>query len=496
MKAVHELTSVKRGDKIKLQVLIGMLSLVSFYTSYTGFLKLAGVTKEDYLLIGMMAILVATLQYALVFSINAFYIKDLFGKRAIKTVSIFSIYLITMLSSITFSFSYWYQEFSSEGYAERSTDLQLSSMKDRLITAQNAFSHVATTLQHLSDYSLKKSTQEKNVGYTCSSKVGRGEGPYTWLRADDATLTRAYLDDIQALKQQLNQEIGQVTRFVESFDPNGDIEAFNRTVNDNVQRINAHYFKNQILVDLKDMLLSRSGQSRQAIQVTSRKTGAISTEQCMDSQFTHHANRVIAQLNALKAVEKVDFFDRGNTKELFSRTINVLMALLNPSTIKSVDQVKHPDDITTADLYAISAGFLIDLLILFVTLYAKEPRRENLVSKQMMQTVKGILDGKYSNELFNKLKPYLADIHGDYLIAIPNKEDKEIDNLKLLMLYMQRYKIATLYINNHKDKPLAPWFQESLEKRYPGETFKIYKVPRKKFEAFILQNIIQGEHHV
>ncbi|NEW59987.1 hypothetical protein GSY74_01710 [Sulfurovum sp. bin170] len=494
MNKEQELKERKRVEKIKLNILIVLFSIISFYTSYTGFLKLTGVIEHDYLLMGVMGLLVGALQYALVFSINAFHLGDLFRKNRIKAVALLAIYMITMVTSVTFSFSYWYQEFSAEGHAQRSSELQLNGVKDSLITAQDSFSRMGTKLKKLSDYSTTESNRERIDGKTCDRTVGSGEGPFTWLRADDARLTKSYLDDVERLEAQLNQDILQVANYIESFDPNGDVIGFNRTVNDSIKQINLKYFKNQTLSDLKNMLISRSGLNRKAITVTSKKTGQVSTESCMDNDFSFGAKKVIARIDALSPIEELHFFDRSNTKELFARTTAVLMALMNPSTIKSVDEMTHYDDITSGDLYAVSAGFIIDLLILLVTLYAKEPKEHNLV---LFRIVKKILNGEYSNEIMQKLKPYLAEMNGNYLVALPKDvDDQEIENIKQLILYMQHQKLATLFVNKVKGEALDEYFPIELRESYPDKSFRVYQVPRKKFEAFILQNIEQGEENV
>lgn len=479
------------------RVLIGLIflfSLISFYTSYTGVLKLSGISETNYLTIAFMALLVLGLQTALVFSINAFYLKDVFTKNWIKAVSLFFIYYITMILSVTFSFSYWYEEFSAESYAQRSSELQLNKVKRNLLQAKNSFAVMETKLTQLSEYSAAKSNREKRLGGTCDPKIGAGESYYTWLRADDSTHTKSYSDDIKELKNQLDTEIDQVSLYLETFDPTGNVVQFNRDVNDRISQINSQFFENETLRGLEEILVKRSGTNRHHIPVVNRKTATTVIKSCMDRDFTIGAKKVINRLNALQPVETVNFFDMKDTQKLFARTTGVLMALLNPSyKIKEIDEITNPTDITYDDIYAVSAGFVIDFLILLVTLYGKEPK-ENLIP---IEVVKDILNGKYSKEILSSLKLFLAELNNSHLLAVPNDvDDEKIDNIKLLMLYMQQQKLAKLHINERKSNRLNKYFNKRLQDHYPDNTFRIYKINKKKFNKFILQNIEAGIYHV
>lgn len=484
----------RSSERVSLFILIAIFSIISFYTSWTGLIKLSGVSEQNYVLKIFMGILVGGLQFALVFSINAFYIRDIFRREWIKAVVALCIYVITMTLSVTFSFSYWYEEFSAESYAKRSSEMQLKNVKESLLQAKDSFVFMEDSLKKLSEYSDTASNRERIYGRTCNPRVGAGEGVYTWLRADDATYTKSYSEEIAKLTKGLGNEIKEVSIYLETFDPKGNVLEFNRIVNDRLKSINLKYFKNPILQNLKSMLVKRSGQNRRNISVVSKKIGLSSIESCMDRDFSIGANRVIAQIRALKSIEPLNFFDMSDTKKLFGRTTGVLIALINPSyKIKKVEEMNSPTDITYEDIYAVSAGFVIDFLILLIAIYGKEPKVE-LVP---IEVVKKILNGDYPNEVLNKLSPFLAEMKKFHLIAIPNDvEDEDIANKKQLMLYMQQNKLAKLYINEVKATRLNRYFSNSLKEKYPENTFRVYKISKRKFNRFALQNIEEGEHNV
>ena len=483
-----------KKEKFSLFIMILLFSVISFYTSYTGLLKLSGVSEYNYVLKAFMAILVGGLQFALVFSINAFYIKDLFKKDWIKSIALLIIYLITMTLSVTFSFSYWYEEFSAEDYANRSAKLQLNRVKDSLVLAKNSFASMEYSLTKLSNYSETASNRERMYGRTCNANIGAGEGPFTWLRADDAKYTKNYSEVIKELRAKLDSEIAEVSKYLETFEPKGDVVSFNRVVNNRIKSINIDFFNNQTLNSLEGMLLQRSGSNRKHITVLSRKTGNSSVESCMDGDFTIGANRVIKRIHSLKPIETLHFFDMSDTKKLFGRTVGVLKALIDPSyTIKKTEEMSSPDEITFDDIGAVSAGFVIDFLILLITLYAKEPK-EDLIPQQV---VIDIINGRHPNEVLSSLRAFLAEMNKFYLVAVPNDvDDEQIENLRLLMLYMQQHKLAKLYVNERKANRLNRYFKQSLRDTYPNSTFRLYRLDKKRFIAFVLQNIEAGVRNV
>lgn len=494
--ATHQETSEKskKIEKINLNIIIFLFSVISFYTSYTGLLKLSGVSEYNYIFKAFMGVLVFALQYTLVFSIKHFYFKDIFKANSVKPIYLLTVYLITMILSVTFSFSYWYEEFSAESYSKRSSELQLNKVRNNLMVAKSSLVHVSSNLISLSNYSDTASTRERLHGRTCDRNIGAGEGSFTWLRADESRLTKDYSVGIQKLNTVLAKEIEGVTVFLQDFDPKGDVLGFNQKVNEQIQQINIKIFNNQILKDLELMLVRRSGKNRQQITVVNKKTGSSSVKSCVDEEFTANANSVIHKLRALNTIETVAFFDMNDTQKLFGRTAGVLIALVDPSqTIVKSDEMKNPDDITTDDISAVSAGFVIDLLIMLLALYGKEPKEE-VVS---YDTVKKILDGSYLNSILSQLKPYLAEMSSYYLIAIPsNVEDDEIEKMEHLMVYMQQQKFAKLYTNDIKASRLNKYFSQNLKSDYSDKTFRVYRMENEKFQLFISQNIKKGVHNV
>jgi len=437
-----------------------------------------------------MMLLVGALQFALVFSINNFYLKDIVSKEWVKASTLLVVYVITMTVSVTFSFTFWYESFSAENYAKRSSELQLNKLKDSLLETSASFSSMVNSLNKLSNHSAVTSSKEKLYGGTCGGRAMSGEGPLTWLRADDAKYTMKYSKDIQQLQKALSLEIDEVSGYLERFKPKGDVERFNREVNNRVKRINIDFLQNDLLSELKTMLSQRSGGNRKNISVVSRKTHNTSVESCMDREFTRGANKVIKKLDAIHPINALHFFNVNDKSKLFARTTGVLVAIFDPSYhIKKVEEISSPNDITDDDIRAVSAGFLIDFLILCIALYAKEPKDDFLFLTIMID----IANGKYSTELFEKINPYLAEINSSFLIAIPNIiGDREIEQLKHLVLYMQKYKLAEFYASDLKAKDLIPYFSKSLQKSYPDKSFRIYKIDKEKFHDVILQNIERG----
>jgi hypothetical protein len=459
----------KTIEKIKIGMIVFGLSFISFYTSYSGLLKISG--SSDKMAMLFMAILVGMLQYILVFSINKFYIRDIFKKDWIKALLILSAYLITTTISVAFSFSFWYETFSAENYSKRSSALQLNKVRDSLVDAKNSFQLMGSSLMTLSTKSASTSEREKKFGRTCNPNVGSGEGVYTWLRADDSMQTKKYSEEIMSLQSQLDEEIVKVSSYLQKFDPKGDVVAFNREVNNRIKEINIKFFQSPILGELMRMLIERSGANRQHITVIHRYTGHSSTQSCMDREFTDGAKRVIGLIANLKNIEGLHFFDIHDKNKLFARTTSVLFAIFNPSVkIKSSNDMENPDDITDDDIKAVSAGFIIDLLILIITLYAKEGKDE---------TIELDMDNPSKEKLLNIINPYLAEIsrHG-YFVALPKEVeiDRETARLRQLILTLQEKKLVRLVQNEVNLDELSPYFHDDLRHKYSSATFKVYKI--------------------
>lgn len=484
----------KNKNKRTLTFMIFIFSLISFYTSYTGLINLLGSGTKNPIFIAFTMLLVGILQFALVFSINNFYLKDILSKYWTKATMLLIVYIITLTVSVSFSFAFWYENFSAENYAKRSSEIQLNVLKKHLLTASNSFSKMESSLTKLSNYSAVTSSREKRYGGTCGGMAIPGDGPLTWLREDDAKYTMQYSKNIQQLQQELNFKVKDVSNYIKNFDPKKDVIKFNREVNDMVQKININFFQNPILKDLEIMINRRSGVNRKHINVINKRTQNSSVESCIDKEFTIGAKRVLERLKALQPVKELHFFNINDKNTLFARTTGVLIAIFNPAyTIKDVKDVKNYDDITYDDIRAVSAGFLIDFLILCIALYAKEPKDDFLY----LSIMTNIINGKYSTELLEKINPYLAQTRNSLFIAIPYKiSNKKIDQLKQLLLYMQQYKLAELYVNDLKAENLIPYFTESLQKLYPNDSFQIYKVDKNKFDKVILQNIQKGIYSV
>lgn len=461
-------------DKAKIGLIVFILSFISFYTSYSGLLKISGTSEEMAMI--FMAILIGVLQYILVFSINKFYISDLFKEKWMKSLLILSAYLITTTISVAFSFSFWYETFSAENYAKRSSELQLTRVKESLIVARSSFKAMGAELITLSNKSAITSERERLYGRTCNPSVGAGEGYYTWLRADDSMKTKKFSEKILLLQTQLNNEIREVSSYIQRFDPKKDVVAFNREVNSRIKEINIEFFKNPILGELTRMLISRSGTNRQHITVIHKHTGRSTTQSCMDREFTDGANRVIGLIKNLKEIDGLHFFDINDKNKLFARTTSVLFAIFNPSIkIKSSNNMENPDDITDDDIKAVSAGFIIDLLILIITLYAKEGKDNSLSEEEL----DNIINNKSTKKILNIINPYLAEIsrHGHF-VAVPKEVevDDETAQLRQIILFFQKKKLIKLVQNEVGIYELSPYFHDDLHHKYPSSTFKIYKI--------------------
>jgi len=202
----------------------------------------------------------------------------------------------------------------------------------------------------------------------------------------------------------------------------------------------------------------------------------------MDSSFTYEAQKVINAIESLKSIEKLEIFDPKDTNKLFERTINVFSTLLtNPSSISS--NATKFDDVTSEDLYSIFFAIMVDLLILFLTIYAKGDKPMNLPSNQI---VKQIIAGKSYHKVMNILRPYITETHKNYLVAIPNQNiSKELIDL---VEYLKEQKLLKFYIADIKGKQLLNTFSNKLKTEFVNQSITIYQAPKERFQKFLTQS--------
>jgi hypothetical protein len=446
-----------------------VLSLISFSTSYYGFISL--VSDGALLTKILFFAVVGVIQLALVYSISQLYIQEFFSRYILRASLLLVTYLLSLFISVLFSFNFYYKIFSASEFSQRNVTLQLEVIKNGLEDAQSSFNSIYLSLKKLSDYSMQRSIEESTQGGTCDETKIPTPGPRSALRKAESQLFQSHLSSVGELKESVAKEIQVIKKMLADFNPKKDnIEELEERVNTKISQINRLFRGGEISL-LPKVIAQHSGSKRMRMESLGRIIS------CPDSQITLKINTIIENLNSLQQLKRVTFFDASDQQQLIERTINVLLAII-PFTnthVVSIDKVTNPTDVTQSDIKAIGLGFLVDFFIFFFTILAKDPYRARYFTDE---NIKQYL--RY--DLRRTLKPFVFEGHFSYHLIIPNqKKNHKVDEV---LTRFQIDKMITLVGNNVYFDSLLFLHQSKL-KHFDSLTFKVYKLDKKKYDTLL-----------
>ena len=446
-----------------------LLSLISFSTSYYGFISLV---SDGMLLTKILFFaVVAVIQLALVYSISQLYLQEFFSRHILRASLLLVTYLLSLFISVLFSFNFYYKIFSASEFSHRNVTLQLDRIKNSLEDAQSSFDSVYLSLKKLSDYSMSKSIEESTQGGTCDETKIPTPGPRSALRKAESELFQSHLSALDELRKKVKSEITVIKKMLVNFNPKkDDVNKLEEDVNGQIAQINRVFRGGEITL-LPKVLTSHSGSARMKMESLGRIIS------CPDSQISLKINTINENLNALKMLKKVSFFDANNQQQLIERTINVLLAIIpfTDTHVVPVDKVSSPTDVTQSDIKAIGLGFLVDFFIFFFTILAKEPYRAKFFTQEDIEHY-------IRYDLRRILKPFVFESHFAYYLIIPNQlKNHKIDEI------LTRFKIDKMIElvgnNAHYDDLL--FLHQSKLKHFKDSTFSVYKLNKQKYNTLL-----------
>ena len=446
-----------------------LLSLISFSTSYYGFISL--VSDGAWLTKILFFAVVGVIQLALVYSISQLYIQEFFSRHILRAFLLLLTYLLSLFISVLFSFNFYYKIFSADEFSQRNVTLQLEEVKESLEDAQSSFNSVYLSLKKLSDYSMAQSIQERTYGGTCDETQIPKPGPRSALRENESKLFKSHLSSVEELKVKITDEIVKIKKMLLDFNPKKDnIEELEEKVNNKISGINRFLRGGEISL-LPKVLKKHNGSERMSMESLGRVIS------CPDSEISLKINTINENLNSLKKLNKVAFFDSSDQQQLIERTINVLLAILpfTDTSVVALDEVSSPNDVTQSDIKAIGLGFLVDFFIFFFTILAKEPYRAKLfTSKNIYQYLR--------YDIRRVLKPFVFESHFSYHIILPNqRKNHKVDEI------LTRFKMDKMIvlIGNNVGFDELLFLHQSKLKNFDDLTFKVYKLNKQKYNTLL-----------
>ena len=479
--------------------LIVLLSLVSFYTSFDGLRLFALVDSKKDSTIGILIIgvLVLSIQLFLVYSLHRVAKTKRFS---VKARWIFP-YIMMMLVSVFFSYGFYYKLVRADGYAKDKFTVQLLAARKNTQQYLNAFELIQNGGDKLKEYSLSRSNEERQFGGTCGDGSPPGKGPRQKFRLEEAEKFKYIAENISPLTEKVKSEITELQQAIDSYSPTiKDLDAFQRSLNDIVQRINANN-TSFILSYTKEAISARIGKNRETII-----SGGLG---CPDITITNSGNVMLRNITSLTPLDEIKLFNPRDQKEVLVRAMEVFKSIPNVVVRFLVSDVqaskfsgakRNKDNVIlkTADYVPLILGVIIDfmLLIIGVTNGVKS-RQDNWLSPEFKGEYFSVTDAdkiKKSLGLTNVvevIQPHVLKTLGGYFFIIPNASVKDHPlSGKLLEMFevMATERIKPAYLRNIPFQWLPPSVKNHMDNLYSHlETkphFNFYRMNKAQWEEF------------
>lgn len=404
-----------QAPKIKATLLlIILLSVISFVTSYKGLLILhaagADTSNPDAWQQGFTAFVVLTIQMTLVVTL----LFTIHGYRWITRLLALGIYIVAMLFSVFFSYGWWYEIFRADSYALEVYEDSVDAIRSNAKTYGQAFSKVQEGVDALSKYSALKAREETLYGGTCSEESLPGRGALTYLRGQEAELFAGMTTTVSDMEKQVSDHLGELNRLLNDLrlEDSAAVRQRERELNDIVGQL-GRYKHGPQLTRMREQLEERRGDKRQLLESVNPKKDERTVVSCVDKTITARIDELLLALDNLPETRKVELFDQNNSTTVLERAWEVFSALFTLHDFKLAQQKAGQLQLTSTDYLPLVAGLLIDLFIL----------------------VLGFIDGLEYGRFYTGKKYSLSDAHNleNFFNQLP-----ENSQLSLLQPYLYK----------------------------------------------------------
>ncbi|PWQ92793.1 hypothetical protein [Leucothrix pacifica] len=407
-------------------VLIILLSVISFYTSYDGLVRFSFATPEDasWISIVVLGLVVFCIQLVLVYSLR----KMALSRRLLVKFRWLPLYVLMMCISVFFSYGFYYKLLRAEGYAQENFTAQLNNVRDGAQDYLLSFEAVERGSKQLKLYSERRAREEENFGGSCGDGSVPGKGPRRTFRNNEALVFSAIASSIEPLGAKVKQDITQLQTIIENYRPDTqDVASLQSEINGIVHEINTSR-NAPVLVESSRVIAQRVGEKRQRIVPT-----AAGNIPCPDNTITLNGNAMLASIENLPFMEDVQLFNPYDQRNVLNRAMDVIRSIpgligawwrgenLQPLMEQGKDSTRRDDYIP------LLLGALVDFVLLIVGLAdGYISRRRNWMSDSFegeyfsaedASKLRGITDMKH---LASNVQPYLHDSLGQHFFIIPS----------------------------------------------------------------------------
>ena len=477
-------------------LLIILLSVISFVTSYQGLLILhaVGAEKPDVWQQGFTAFVVFTIQVTLVVTL----LFTIHGYRWVTRALALSVYLVAMLFSVFFSYGWWYEVFRAGSYAQEVYQGSVESVRSSAKIYEQAFGDVQEGVDALSKYSALKAREETLYGGTCGASLP-GRGALTYLRNQEASFFDGMAKDINGLQQKVKSNVGELNRLLSdlSLGDSAAIRQRERELNDMVSLLN-QYKQGAALMKMRTQLEERRGDKRQLLESQNPKNDERAVVACPDSDITDKIDDVLLALDHLPETGKVSLFDQNNSTTVLERSWEVFSAIFTLRDLNLAQEKVAGLKLTSTDYMPLVAGFLIDLFILVLGFIdGLEYGRFYTGKKYSLNDAHHLEKFHSANAAGNSqlalLQPYLYKGWFHYYLIIPVAqaiESPQEQRLHQVMAWLEAHKKLESFAHAVGLSRLPRVMQEffSTQSERPVAQFDIYRIKKSMWRELVISH--------
>ncbi len=407
-------------------VLIILLSVISFYTSYDGLVRFSFATPDEasWLNLSILALVVFCIQLVLVYSLR----KMALSRRVSVKFRWLPLYILMMCISVFFSYGFYYKLLRAEGFAQENFTAQLNQVRDGAQDYLMSFEAVESGARQLKQYSERRAREEERFGGSCGDGSVPGKGPRRTFRNNEALIFSAIASSIDPLAIRVRADITKLQDIIENYRPDTqDVTSLQNEVNSIIHQINTSR-NAPVLQESSRVISQRVGEKRQRIVPTAN--GSIP---CPDNTITLNGNAMLTSIQNLPVMEDVQLFNPFDQRNVLNRAMDVIRSIpeliaawWQGGSVKTV--MEQGKDSTKRDDYVpLLLGALVDFVLLIVGLAdGYIARRRNWMSSEFegeyfsaedAAKLRGITDMK---QLASNVQPYLHNSLGQHFFVIPS----------------------------------------------------------------------------
>ena len=476
-----------------------VLSIVSFFTSFTGIISYLGGFENTTIVNAILFALVVTLiQILLVVCLHIALSDYPFPVRVLTFIG----YVFFMLISVFFSYAFYYDNLRADSFAVMVYDKKVTTIKDNAENYKKAFENIRSKTDRLATRSSEKASREAQIGGTCDGKAEIGVGKFNQLRILEKKHFNGVSENVNVLVQQVETQITDFEAKLniiknEAKSILGDskaVQAQELELNNMLKEINGITESSEMKSILYD-LDSHSGDNRKNLRsVDPFKDNTNVIVKCLDPDITKDIEAIKKEIKDLKPIPEVELFDPNDKKVVIGRSLLVFSDFFSIGE----EKVAIAEEIETADKYPLLAGALVDLMIFFVGVLGIYVKQYN--EPDPFLEPKAYLESDEST-LLNHVEKYVQDTAWGLLLVLPNiakrptisassqhiqafgeSMDKDVKKLKLICSTNRRFRLVA------SDVPIQD-LPPSLQKKYESSNIPsvtIYSLSLTNWKRFVV----------